>query len=49
MPPMYVEDEYKKCLDETENESVFCSTISTIKADNSSDTWTLIEVLYPHI
>lgn len=45
MPPLYVEDEYRKCLDETEDESVFCSTITTIKSDNTSAVWKQIEVI----
>lgn len=44
MPPLYVEDEYHKCMDETESESVFCSTITTIKPDNGSEIWRLIAV-----
>uniref|UniRef100_A0A336LJ77 CSON008227 protein n=1 Tax=Culicoides sonorensis TaxID=179676 RepID=A0A336LJ77_CULSO len=44
LPPLYTEEDYHRCLLQSKtNESVYCSVVTTIKPDNSSEVWKLIE------
>lgn len=46
MPPLYLMDDYERCMDEDPSQrNVYCYARSQIKPNASSPIWTLIEVI----